>query len=184
MKFRADTLAKYDRDNGVKLRDVLRLVHARPKNTEQAATWKRVITRTLDAPDTWEVALSSGKAKRETFERLLREQKLGGLAFLRNLRNMITADVDSKLIRARFDGGLEKVLPFRFIAAVRHAPSFAAELERAMLRVTAEMPRIDGKTAVIVDVSGSMEDALSGKSEMRRMDVRLRHGRPGARAVR
>jgi hypothetical protein len=170
-KFKAETLAKYDRDAGVKLRDVLRLVHPKPKNDEQAATWKQVTTRTLAAPDTWEVALSSGANKREAFERLLRENKLGGLAFLRNLRNMVESSVDTSLVRARFTGAFDKVLPFRFIAAVRHAPSFAQELNDAMLKVTAELPKLAGKTAVIVDVSGSMDEALSGKSEMKRCDV-------------
>ncbi len=170
-KFKPETLAKYDRDGAVKLRDVLRLTHAKPKDEAQAATWKQVITRTLDTPDTWEVELSAGKNKREVFERLLRENKLGGLAFLRNLRNMVEASVDTALVRARFAGQFDKVLPFRFIAAVRHAPSFAQELNDAMLKVTAELPKLSGKTAVVVDVSGSMDDALSGKSEMKRCDV-------------
>jgi len=170
-KFKPETLAKYDRDNVVKLRDVLRLTHAKPASAEQGATWKRVIKRTLPTPDTWEVALSGGANKRETFERLLSEQKLGGLAFLRNLRNMIEAQVRPDLIRERFSGGFDRVLPFRFVSALRHAPGFAAELNDAMLRVTAELPRLDGRTVVLVDVSGSMDDALSAKSEMKRMDV-------------
>ena len=170
-KFRAETLAKYDRDSGVKLRDVLRLTHAKPRNDEQAATWKRVIARALDAPDTWEVALSSGANKRETFERLLRENKLGGLAFLRNLRNMVEADVDAALVRERFSGNFDKVLPFRFIAAVRHAPPFAQQLNDAMLKVTAQLPKLAGNTAVVVDVSGSMDADLSRKAELKRCDV-------------
>lgn len=170
-KFKAETLAKYDRDNAIKLRDVLRLTHAKPRDAEQGATWKQVTTRTLESPDTWEVALSGGANKRETFERLLREQKLGGLAFLRNLRNMIEADVDQTLVRERFSGRFDKVLPFRFVAALRHAPGFAADLNDAMLRVTAELPRLAGRTVVLVDVSGSMDAVLSEKSEMTRMDV-------------
>lgn len=170
-KFKAETLAKYDRDNAVKLRDVLRLTHAKPRDPEQAATWKQVITRELAAPDTWEVALSAGQNKRETFERLLREQKLGGLAFLRNLRNMIEASVDPALVRDRFAGKFDKVLPFRFVSALRHAPAFASDLNDAMLRVTADLPRLAGRTVVLVDVSGSMDVALSQKSEMTRTDV-------------
>lgn len=170
-KFKAETLAKYDRDTGVKLRDVLRLTHAKPKNSEQGATWKQVVARTLESPDTWEVQLSAGKDKRETFERLLRENKLGGLAFLRNLRNMVESGVDTSLVRERFSGNFDKVLPFRFIAAVRHAPSFAQQLNDAMLKVTAELPKLSGKTAVVVDVSGSMDIEMSGKSEMHRCDA-------------
>lgn len=170
-KFSAYQLAKYDRDIGVKLRDVLRLTHAKPKDETQAALWKQVVARTLETPDTWEVALSAGGNKREVFERLLREQKIGALAFLRNLRNMIGAQVAPPLIRARFAGKLDKVLPFRFIAAVRHAPAFAPELNDAMLRAIAEEPRLMGRTVVMVDISGSMDGVLSAKSEMTRADA-------------
>lgn len=170
-KFKPETLAKYDRDTGVKLRDILRLTHAKPKDETQASTWKQVIARTLDAPDTWEVQLSAGKNKKETFERLLAENKLGALAFLRNLRNMVEAQVDPALVKARFNGKLDKVLPFRYLAAVRHAPAFAQELNDAMLRAVADEPKFLGKTVVLVDVSGSMDAALSEKSEMKRMDA-------------
>lgn len=170
-KFNEYALAKYDRDGAVKLRDVLRLTHLTPKNTEEAALWKRVISRTLVTPDTWEVELSAGKDKKETFERLLREKKLGALAFLRNLRGMITAGVDTGLIRERFQGPLDRVLPFRFISAVRYAPMFAQELNDALLRVVMEEKKLEGRTVVLVDVSGSMESEISAKSEMTRMDA-------------
>jgi len=39
--------------------------------------WKKLIAGTMITPDTWEVALSAGTDKREAWERLLREQKLG-----------------------------------------------------------------------------------------------------------
>ena len=72
-KFDAYQLAKYDRESVVKLRDVLFLCHAKPKDEAQAALWKKLAENTLESPDTWEVALSAGKDKRENFERLLRE---------------------------------------------------------------------------------------------------------------
>lgn len=171
-KFKAETLAKYDRDKGVKLRDVLRLVHAKPRDAAQAATWKQVIARSLETPDTWEVALAAGANKRETFERLIREDKLGGLAFLRNLRNMIESGVDESLIRQRFDGQFDKVLPFRFIAAAKHAVRFEPQIERAMLACLNGLPRLAGKTALIIDTSPSMwMDKISAKSEMDRFDA-------------
>lgn len=171
-KFNAYSLAKYDRDAAVKLRDVLRLTHVKPKDTEQAALWKQVVKRELVTPDTWETALSSGKAPRETWERLLREQKLGGLAFLRNLRNMVTANVDAGLIRERFAGDFKRVLPFRFIAAARHVPRLEAEIEVAMLRCTAGLPKLSGMTALVIDTSPSMWMAkVSAKSELDRFDA-------------
>lgn len=170
-KFNAETLAKYDRPNAVKLRDVLRIVHSKPTSTEQGVEWKALIAGELPAPDTWEVALSSGADKKSTFERLLKERKLGGLAFLRNLRNMIAANVDTGLMRERFAGGFGKVLPFRFVAALRHAPQFVRDLDSAMQRCMIGMAKISGRTGILVDVSGSMDHALSAKSEMKRVDV-------------
>lgn len=171
-KFKPETLAKYDRDTGVKLRDVLRLTHAKPQDATQGTTWKAVIGRTLESPDTWEVALSAGKDKKDTWERLLREGKLGGLAFLRNLRNMIAADVDPTLIRERFNGPFDKVLPFRFIAAARHATRFEPEIERAMLKCMDGLPRLAGTTALVIDTSPSMWHAkVSAKSELDRFDA-------------
>ena len=87
-KFDEYQLAKYDRGGPIKLRDVLFLCHAKPRDAAQAGVWKKLIWGRLTTPDTWEVALSSGADKREAWERLLRENKLGALALLRNLRNM------------------------------------------------------------------------------------------------
>ena len=75
-KFDAYALAKYNRDNQVKLRDVLFLSHAKPRDEAQAALWKQLVDGELASPDTWEVALSGGADKRQAFERLLRENKL------------------------------------------------------------------------------------------------------------
>src|SRR5579863_515418 len=95
-KFDEYALAKYDRGGPVKLRDVLFLSHAKPRDAAQAGVWKKLIWGRLSAPDTWEVALSSGADKREAWQRLLREQKLGALALLRNLRNMREAGVEEE----------------------------------------------------------------------------------------
>src|SRR5436190_15957583 len=92
-KFDAYQLAKYDRDGPVRIKDVLFLVHAKPKDATQEKVWKELVDGTLAAPDTWEVGLSAGADKRETFERLIAEKKLGGLALLRNLRLMQNAKV-------------------------------------------------------------------------------------------
>ena len=171
-KFDAYALAKYDRDSAVKLRDVLRLVRPLPKDAEQSALWKGVKDRTLEAPDTWEVALSGGADKKETFERLLREGKLGYLALLRNLRNMVVAGVDEELVRQAIvarKGGAHRVFPFRYVAAARAAPKFEPALDRALQAALAEQVKLPGKTVIVVDVSGSMyHSRLSAKSDMDR----------------
>jgi 60 kDa SS-A/Ro ribonucleoprotein len=171
VKFDAYQLAKYDREAAVKLRDVLFLCHAKPKDAEQAAVWKKLVDNTIESPDTWEVALSAGKDKRENFERLLREGKLGGLAALRNLRLMLAAGVEPKLIRERIEKGVKRALPFRFLTAARHAPKLEDSLEKAMFQAIADLPKLAGSTGLVVDVSGSMNGKLSAKSESTRMDA-------------
>jgi 60 kDa SS-A/Ro ribonucleoprotein len=171
VKFDAYQLAKYDREAVVKLRDVLFLCHAKPKDAEQAAVWKKLVDNTIESPDTWEVALSAGKDKRENFERLLREGKLGGLAVLRNLRLMLAAGVEPKLIRERLEKGMKRALPFRFLTAARYAPKLEDSLEKAMFHAIASLPKLAGSTGLVVDVSGSMDSKLSAKSESTRMDA-------------
>lgn len=173
VKFDAYHLAKYDRAGAVRLRDALFLCHAKPKDDEQAATWKKLIAGELESPDTWEVALSGGADKKETFERLIREQNLGYLALLRNLRNMAQAGCDEALVRDHILArkGANRVFPFRFIAAAKAAPQYEPYLDQALLANLAEMPPLDGKTVILVDVSGSMDTSLSARSDLTRMDA-------------
>jgi hypothetical protein len=170
-KFDAYQLAKYNRESTVKLRDVLFLCHAKPKNAEQAETWKKLVENTLESPDTWEVALSAGKDKRETWERLLRQGQVGGMAVLRNLRLMLAAGVPPKLVAERLEKGIARALPFRFVTAARHAPKLEEAIEKAMLKGIAGFEKLPGVTGLLVDVSGSMNYQLAKKGETTRMDA-------------
>lgn len=174
-KFNAYGLAKYNRTDAVKLRDVLFLVHAKPKDDEQAATWKQLVDGTLASPDTWEVALSAskGEEKGAIWTRLLTENKLGALALLRNLRNMQEAKVDVGLVRTALAAcDPERVLPFRFISAARHAPMLEPELEKLMFKAVAGQQKLAGRTVLLVDHSGSMVGAkVSAKSELDRFEA-------------
>lgn len=173
-RFSEYQLAKYNRDKAVKLLDVMRLVHPKPANDAQAQLWKRLRDGELKTPDTWEVALSAGADKKETFTRLIQEKKLGYLALLRNLRNMLEAKVDQQIIRQALLAGAvnSKALPFRFVAAARYAPALEDTLDQAMQLSVAELPKLPGKTIVLVDVSGSMVGTkISTKSELDRLDA-------------
>ena len=103
---------------------------------------------------------------------MLREQKLGALALLRNLRNMLEAGVDEPLVlNALREMSAARVLPFRFLAAARHAPRWEEALEQAMLKSLASADKLPGRTIALVDVSGSMTAPLSRRSEMQRTDA-------------
>lgn len=171
-KFDEHQLAKYNRDGAVKLRDVLFLSHAKPHNEERAALYKRITDGTLVTPDTWEVKLSGGADKKDTFLRLMAEKNLGGLAFLRNLRNMEQAGITKAQVQEHAAGiKLDRVLPFRFIAAARAVPQWEDMIEPLMMKALDGKEKIRGRTVLLVDVSGSMDSALSAKSEMKRTDA-------------
>jgi hypothetical protein len=190
-------LAKYNRDNAVALRDVLFMVHAKPKDigdrkgkkakaiarkgykrgatmrhkTPQAISYQQLADDELPTPDTWETNLSGGANKKEVFERLLSENKLGYMALLRNLRNMEEAQVDRRLIVQRLREGApkSKALPFRFIAAAVHAPRFEDVLDECMLLSLGAMDKLSGRTVLLIDNSGSMyQEKISAKSELTR----------------
>jgi len=172
-KFDAYQLAKYDRDVAVKLRDVMFLVHPKPVDEAQEALWRRLVAGELEAPDTWEVALSAGADKRATFERLLETESLGYLALLRNLRNMVEAGVDGLLLREAILArrGARRVLPFRYVAAARACPQLEPVIDQALSEAISESEPLPGRTIVLVDVSRSMEDNLSRRSDLSRMDA-------------
>ena len=172
-KFDAYALAKWNSDSAaLKLRDVLFLVHAKPKDQAQAEVFKKLTDKTLTSPDTWEVALSGGADKKATFTRLLEEEKLGAMALLRNLRNMQQSGVDIEAIRKGLSTmKTERVLPFRFITAAKYASQLEPQLEQAMFRCLASQEKLTGKTVLIVDCSGSMHGQISDKSELDRLSA-------------
>ncbi len=158
----------------IKLKDVMFLVHPKPKDKEQEELWKRLIDGKLAVPDTWEVSLSNNTdvSKKDKWERLLRGNKLGALALLRNLRNMEQENVDMSLVKSALrEIKTERVLPFRFIAAAQHAPQLEPELEIGMLKCLVGHEKLPGKTVLMLDISGSMDLQLSDRSQMRRFDA-------------
>lgn len=173
-KFNEYQLAKWDKNSAqISVRDVMFLTHPRPQTLGAEELFKRVANQELKTPDTWETQLSAGADKRETFMRLMSEKKLGALAFLRNLRNMLEAGVPVTAIEAYgATVNTDRVLPFRFIAAARVVPSMKPMLEQMMLRSVKEHKKLPGKTVLLVDVSGSMFGAkISDKSDLERFDA-------------
>lgn len=167
-------LAKFDKASAsVSVRDVMFMCHPKPVNAAQEALFKRVADKALATPDTWETALSSGADKAETFSRLMAERKLGALAFLRNLRNMVSSGVSESAIRQYgATVNVDKVLPFRYIAAARIVPQLEDMLQDMMFRSLKDAPKLPGKTILLVDVSPSMFGTkVSEKSDLDRYDA-------------
>lgn len=178
-KFDSHQLAKYDRESGkVRFRDVLRLTHPKPKNKAQSEAWKGLIDGSIESPDTWEVALSSGESKKTDeqklaeFTRLIVAQKLGAMALLRNLRNLHSWGADPEFISLALNRmDCRRVLPFRFIAAAKAVPHWEHMIEQPFMRSFADLAKVGGKTIILVDVSASMNKTISMKSELTHMDA-------------
>lgn len=190
-RFDEYALAKYNRDHAIKLRDVLFLCHSKPTDApgdkytklERRAGAERVLSRdeklykdvvdgTLATAETWETKLSAGGDKKQTFTELMEAGKLGAMAFIKNLRNMQQAGIDKNVVN-EYAGKVktDRVLPFRFIAAARHVPMWEDIIEPMMLRCIAGQEKLKGKTVLLVDISASMDSALSKPSDMKRTDA-------------
>jgi 60 kDa SS-A/Ro ribonucleoprotein len=180
-KFDAYQLAKYkgSATDAVKMVDVFNLCHPKPKDTEQAAIYRNLMNGTLNPADTWEKALSSGEEeKSEAWARLMAEKKLGGLAFFRNLRNMLQAGIPEKDIIAYMrEVKTDRLLPINMYAAGRimgqHSVKVQAAVEDKLFDTLKGFTKMKGKTAILVDTSGSMWNAMAGKSKFERGDYAL-----------
>jgi len=170
LKFNEYQLAKWNRPGDIKLRDVMFLTHAKPTKDKEDL-FKRLSNNELATPNTWESRMAAGEDKKSVFENLLKTNKLGYMALLRNLRGMNEAGVDHNLIKEAILKPSASVLPFRFISAAKYAPLFERELDSAMLKMLDDMDQLAGKTVLLVDVSGSMDWKLSSKSDLNRIDV-------------
>jgi 60 kDa SS-A/Ro ribonucleoprotein len=197
--------AKYDRDTAVSLRDALFLVHPKAKDAGQQILFNKIASKALETPYTWETELSAlGQQKIETaelkaaafkekWEELIDSGKLGYMALLRNLRNIITTGVSWNHIEkvCRYisdDRAVEnsKQLPFRFLAAYREVKILKEDkvtlvlnaLEDAVVKSARNIKGYDEKTSVVIacDVSGSMQKPISPRSKVMLYDIGLMLG--------
>jgi len=164
-------IAKYRKNNlEISLVDVVNLVHPKPTAKNEQAL-KQLVNDNLKAANTWEVALSSGADKKETFERMIAEQSIGSMAILRNIRNMKEAGLDRSTMKKAI-GQIKSqwLTPLNFLAAQRIAPEFTKDINQAMKHCFYNH-QIKGTTILAVDVSGSMGGLTSRFSKFSRMDL-------------
>ena len=125
---------------------------------------------------TWE-ALSgqiSGGMDAKAWEAVI--PSMGYMALLRNLRNFLDANVSDKVMRNVLDKiqdpqevAKSKQLPFRFLSAYKelsHNLKVAAALEAALGHSLVNVPKLSGRTLILVDNSSSMSWGVSEKSKM------------------
>lgn len=180
-RFDEYSLAKYHGEGSdLSMVDAVNLI--RPKATEAL---NKLMHGQLKNVDTWESRMSaagtseeetSNTTKAEVWHSLLKEGKLGYMALLRNLRNMLDADLQSVDI-GRLCEQLENeshiygslVLPFRFLSAFKairgHLSPYTTKVIKS-LAIASEtslknVPYFDGDTCIMLDVSGSMTSATT-----------------------
>lgn len=198
-KFDEYQFAKYNRKNkDFKLVDVMRLTHPKAFTKKQAALFNKIKDDDLATPDTWEVAISAAgqtQIENEADKDVVTKEawiasvdKMGYMALLRNLRNLLKVDVGGEVIEkvaARLESQNEvlrsKQLPFRFYSAAAalenvsspYAPRLLAALDRALAFSAQNVGFIkaDEPIAFICDVSGSMSSPISGRSDVEMADV-------------
>jgi hypothetical protein len=194
--------AKYNRNTEIKLRDALFLVHPKAKSDAQQLLFDKIAANKLETPYTWETELSllgqtafpsadeKAAAFRAKWEELIAGGRLGYMALLRNLRNILESRVSPehvakvREILSSPEAVLKsKQLPFRFLAAYRelskiaseYAPQVMSALEKAVSVSVRNIAGFDSNTAVLVacDVSSSMWRPVSPKSSIQNYDIGL-----------
>jgi len=180
-KFDGYQLAKYSGSNKeVKLVDLVNIVHPVPTEKNKAAL-ESLVKGELKNTQTWEAKLSQAgqmaeseedlaQLKADAWQELISTRKIGYFALLRNLRNIITQSpssvksacellVDERMIVK------SRVLPFRFSTAYEEISKLGSSKEvrdvlvainQALDISVCNVPKFDGETLVVMDVSGSM----------------------------
>lgn len=200
-KFDEYQFAKYDRNSfNVKLRDALFTIHPKAKDEAQQALFDKITNKCLETPYTWETELSaigqmhfeSDEAKalefKKKWEELISSNKMGYMALLRNLRNIVNSNVDGNVLGKALNYIADenavanaKQFPFRYLSAYKELKSanepmrseIYAALEKAVKGSVNMIPDIDSNTRVFVasDFSGSMQSNLSYRSRIMYYEV-------------
>lgn len=169
LKFDRYQLAKYKGEtNEVSLVDLFNMVHPKVQhaNKEQKKAWKDLMTDKLVSEDTWESEISNTKNMKKSWESLVLENKLGYMALLRNLNNLIKNDISAKAKKKVIEKLTDKEevlkskqLPFRFVTAYKNVTGdreLTDAISVAMDLAVSNTPELKGKILIAIDKSGSM----------------------------
>ena len=176
-------LAKYKASNsGFKMVDLVNLVHPKIKS-ELEECIKNLVEGELKNANTWERKLSdAGQAVKEiendeekeekleelksnAWKELITEKKIGIFALLRNLRNIAKQSpesIDAACELLVNEEAIKKslILPFRFKTAYDNLKTtdrrIVSAVSKALDISVSNVPKLPGKTAVVIDTSGSM----------------------------
>lgn len=136
----------------------------------------------IKSADTWENKISNAGSKENRdaeWIRLVEEGKMGYIALIRNLNNIMQIDgisrkwildylvpqiIDKDKIRKSL------IFPYRIYTAYKNLDIHNSDIDYALsiafATATINIPKFDGYSAVILDVSGSMDSRISQKSNI------------------
>lgn len=135
----------------------------------------------LEHAGTWEQKISASKSedeKSQNWRELVEGGKLGYLALIRNLNNILAANVSEDWIEQYLVPQLTNkdkihkslVFPYQIYTAYKNLNARQLDtifaLNEAFRTSVDNIPGLDGRSLVVLDVSGSMEDRVSGNSNM------------------
>ena len=155
--------------------DLINITHA---NSGAINRYKNGI---LETPDTWETKVSAADSQEERnqeWKHLVEEHKLGYLALIRNLRNIMNADIDEAFIEYQLVPQLanaekiqrSKVFPYQIYTAYKNMGVYnmevSAALDKAFRLACGNVDKLPGKSVILLDVSGSMDSPYSKNSCM------------------
>jgi hypothetical protein len=152
----------------------------RPDERREFLGLPDVADRLTAAGFTWEMLAGwlQGPMDRQAWEAII--PSMGYMALIRNLRNFDEAGVSDQ-VAATIATKLadpdqvtrSRQLPMRFYSAFNAAPSlrWGWALEKALTASLANIPRLDGRTLILVDTSGSMHSGFSKDGTLMRWDA-------------
>jgi len=187
----------------VTLKDVVKLCHPAAYKKEGLDLAKKIIDETLATPYTWETEMSTkpNEDRGKLWDELISSNRLGYMATLRNLRNMIKYRVTKISEVANYISNEKAVahskqFPHRYLSAhqmlkeylekkeegivfekdelpIEKIETLLAAINKAtVIAANKNIPKLQGKTAILVDNSGSARGDSGGQSKISHKSIR------------
>lgn len=155
--------------------DLINITHAHSKAID---VYKNDV---LKAADTWENRISnagSEEARNKNWCEMVVDGKLGYLALIRNLNNIVEAAPSTEWIEEYLCSQITNeiairkslVFPYQIYTAYKYLKNspmcVMSALDHAFRASVANMPKLEGTTAIVLDVSASMNTPISDNSKL------------------
>ena len=175
------SIAKYqETDKVFTMADAIKILRPKPASEAVAKEYKACLEGTLKVPESWKSAVSiNEEGETKSWNELVAQNKLPYMAALRNIRNMlndktVTKETIKAVMQMLCDPkqvAKSRQLPFRYLTAYNAAMESSRcstmvtdALESAFDQSVANLPKLNGRTIVCIDVSGSMDTPVSKQS--------------------